>query len=175
MRSPKACRLVLNPDASLHATRWSDNLASSRYSRRMTWDQIHSKLKGQSLSKPNARDAARSHALRRLPCNPTCWRVPHPLPPSYRRRLWRIFDSISTNHETEQELDIVATERPKRRRKSRPRLPVYDHEEIDGAQADEETLAGSKACMMANVDAGTPSAVVNTSRRSLIVSSIQTQ
>lgn len=44
-QSPKACRLVLNPDASLHATRWRDNLASSRYSRRMKWDQILFKLK----------------------------------------------------------------------------------------------------------------------------------
>ena len=58
----------------------------------------------------------------------------------------------------------MATERSKRRRKSRPQLPVYDNEEIDGAQADEETLAESRARMMANVDAGMPSAVVNTSR-----------
>ena len=57
-----------------------------------------------------------------------------------------------------------------RRRKSRPRLPVDDEEESDGAQADEEPLAGSRVRTgMANVDTRRRSAVVTTtSRRSLI-------
>jgi hypothetical protein len=43
-----------------------------------------------------------------------------------------------------------------RRRKSRPRLPIDDDEESDGAQADEEPLAGSRVHTgLANVDAGT--------------------
>ena len=67
---------------------------------------------------------------------------------------------------------MVATER---RRKSRPRLPVDDDEESDGAQADEEPLAGSRVrngTGLVNVDTGTTrrrSAVVSSaSRRSLI-------
>ena len=68
-------------------------------------------------------------------------------------------------------IPMVATER--QRRKSRPRLPVDDDEESDGAQADEEPLAGSKVRTgLANVDTGTTrrrSAVVSSaSRRSLI-------
>ena len=56
-----------------------------------------------------------------------------------------------------------------RRRKSRPRLPVDDDEESDGAQADEEPLAGSRVRMgLANVDTRRRSAVVTASRRSLI-------
>jgi len=60
-----------------------------------------------------------------------------------------------------------------RRRKSRPRLPVDDDEESDGAQADEEPLAGSRVrggTGLANVDTRRRSAVVVTasSRRSLI-------
>jgi hypothetical protein len=58
-----------------------------------------------------------------------------------------------------------------RRRKSRPRLPVDDDEESDGAEADEEPLAGSRVRTgMANVDTRRRSAVVvtTTSRRSLI-------
>ncbi|KAH8992191.1 hypothetical protein EDB92DRAFT_590748 [Lactarius akahatsu] len=56
-----------------------------------------------------------------------------------------------------------------RRRKSRPRLPVDDDEESDGAQADEEPLAGSRVRVgLANVDARRRSAVVAASRRSLI-------
>jgi hypothetical protein len=57
-----------------------------------------------------------------------------------------------------------------RRRKSRPlRLPV-DDDESDGAQADEEPLAGSRArtAGMSNVDTRRRSAVVSASRRSLI-------
>ena len=50
-----------------------------------------------------------------------------------------------------------------RRRKSRPRLPVDDDEESDGAQADEEPLAGSRVRTgMANVDTRRRSAVVTT-------------
>ena len=56
-----------------------------------------------------------------------------------------------------------------RRRKSRPRLPVDDDEESDGAQADEEPLAGSRVRGgLGNVDTRRRSAVVNASRRSLI-------
>ncbi|KAH9069341.1 hypothetical protein EDB83DRAFT_2374595 [Lactarius deliciosus] len=56
-----------------------------------------------------------------------------------------------------------------RRRKSRPRLPVDDDEESDGAQADEEPLAGSRVRVgLANIDARRRSAVVAASRRSLI-------
>jgi hypothetical protein len=58
-----------------------------------------------------------------------------------------------------------------RRRKSRPlRLPIDDDEESDGAQADEEPLAGStvRTTGLANVDTRRRSAVVSTSRRSLI-------
>ena len=57
-----------------------------------------------------------------------------------------------------------------RRRKSRPRLPVDDDKESDGAQADEEPLAGSRVRTgIANVDTRRRSAVVTTtSRRSLI-------
>ena len=58
-----------------------------------------------------------------------------------------------------------------RRRKSRPRLPVDDDEESDGAQADEEPLAGSRVRTgMANINTRRRSAVVVpiTSRRSLI-------
>jgi hypothetical protein len=56
-----------------------------------------------------------------------------------------------------------------RRRKSRPRLPVDDDEESDGAQADEEPLAGSRVRLgLGNVDTRRRSAVVTASRRSLI-------
>jgi len=56
-----------------------------------------------------------------------------------------------------------------RRRKSRPRLPVDDDDESDGAQADEEPLAGSRIrAGLANIDTRRRSAVVTASRRSLI-------
>ncbi|KAF8264664.1 hypothetical protein EI94DRAFT_1779516 [Lactarius quietus] len=58
-----------------------------------------------------------------------------------------------------------------RRRKSRPRLPIDDDEESDGAQADEEPLAGSRGMQrtgLSNIDTRRRSAVVNASRRSLI-------
>jgi hypothetical protein len=56
-----------------------------------------------------------------------------------------------------------------RRRKSRPRLPVDEDEESDGAQADEEPLAGSRVRLgLGNVDTRRRSAVVTASRRSLI-------
>jgi hypothetical protein len=57
------------------------------------------------------------------------------------------------------------------RRKSRPlRLPVDDDEGSDGAQADEEPLAGSRVRTtgLANVDTRRRSAVMSASRRSLI-------
>ena len=56
-----------------------------------------------------------------------------------------------------------------RRRKSRPRLPVDDDDESDGAQADDEPLAGSRVrAGLGNVDTRRRSAVVTASRRSLI-------
>jgi hypothetical protein len=59
-----------------------------------------------------------------------------------------------------------------RRRKSRPRMPVDDDEESDGAQADEEPLAVSRVrtAGLGNVETRRRSAVVvtTTSRRSLI-------
>jgi len=55
-----------------------------------------------------------------------------------------------------------------RRRKSRPRLPL-DDEESDGAQADDEPLVETRVrAGLANVDIRRRSAVVSTSRRSLI-------
>ena len=69
---------------------------------------------------------------------------------------------------------VVVTER---RRKSRLRLPVDNDEESDGAQADEEPLAGSRVRIvtgtrLVNVDTGTTrrwSAVMSSaSRRPLI-------
>jgi hypothetical protein len=58
-----------------------------------------------------------------------------------------------------------------RRRKSRPlRLPVDDDEESDGARADEEPLAGSRARTtgLVNVDMRRRSGDMSASRRSLI-------
>ena len=56
-----------------------------------------------------------------------------------------------------------------RRRKSRPRLPVDDDEESDGAQADDEPLPGSRVrAGLVNVDIRRRSSVVSSSRRSLI-------
>jgi hypothetical protein len=56
-----------------------------------------------------------------------------------------------------------------RRRKSRPRIPVDTDEESDGAQADDEPLAGSRVrAGLANIDMRRRSAVVSSSRRSLI-------
>ena len=62
------------------------------------------------------------------------------------------------------DLPMVVTER---RRNSRPRLPVDDDEESDGAQAEEEPLAGSRVRTgLVNVDTGT------TRRRSVVVISV---
>jgi hypothetical protein len=56
-----------------------------------------------------------------------------------------------------------------RRRRSRPRLPVDDDEESDGAQADDEPLGGSRVrAGLANVDIRRRSSAVSSSRRSLI-------
>src|SRR5258708_5854229 len=55
-----------------------------------------------------------------------------------------------------------------RRRKSRPRPPVED-DESDGAQADDEPLAGTSVrAGLSNIDMRRRSAVVSTSRRSFI-------
>jgi len=56
-----------------------------------------------------------------------------------------------------------------RRRKSRPRLPIDDGEDSDGAQADDEPLAETRVrAGLANVDMRRRSAVISSSRRSLI-------
>jgi len=55
-----------------------------------------------------------------------------------------------------------------RRRKSRPRLPV-DDDESDGAQADDEPLAGTSVrAGLSNIDMRRRSVVVSASRRSFI-------
>jgi hypothetical protein len=60
---------------------------------------------------------------------------------------------------------IVITER---RRKSRQRLPVND-EESDGAQADDEPIAGTRVrAGLGNLDTRRRSAVVSGTQRSLI-------
>jgi hypothetical protein len=61
---------------------------------------------------------------------------------------------------------ITVTER---RRKSRPRPLLDDDDESDGAQADDEPLAGTSVRTgLSNVDMRRRSAVVSASRRSLI-------
>ena len=100
---------------------------------------------------------------------------------SHNRRM-RKPDPVPTTHVMKQtssggfsqddDIPMAVTER---RRKLRPRLPVDDDEESDGAQADEDSLAGSRVRIgtaLVSVDTGTTrrrSAVVSTaSRRSLI-------
>ena len=92
-------------------------------------------------------------------------RKPDPVAPTQLKR------TSSGGFSQDDDIPMVATER--QRRKSRPRLPVDDDEESDGAQADEEPLAGSRVRTgLVNVDTGTTrrrSAVVDSaSRRSLI-------
>ena len=94
-------------------------------------------------------------------------RKPDPVAPTQLKR------TSSGGFSQDDDIPMVATER--QRRKSRPRLPVDDDEESDGAQADEEPLAGSRVrngTGLVNVDTGTTrrrSAVVSSaSRRSLI-------
>jgi len=73
--------------------------------------------------------------------------------------------SLGENLRSSLEDTAAVTER---RRKSRPRLPV-DDEESDGAQADDEPLAGTRVrAGLANVDVRRRSVVVSASRRSLI-------
>ena len=69
-----------------------------------------------------------------------------------------------SNNTQDDDIPMVVTDR---RRKSRPRLPVDDDEESDGAQADEDTLVGSRVRIgtaLVNLDTGT------TRRRSAVVS-----
>ena len=92
-------------------------------------------------------------------------RKPDPVAPTQLKR------TSSGGFSQDDDIPMVATER--QRRKSRPRLPVDDDEESDGAQADEEPLAGSRVRTgLVNVDTGLTrrrSAVVSSaSRRSLI-------
>jgi hypothetical protein len=83
-------------------------------------------------------------------------RKPDPVPTQMKR--------ASSGGSQDDDIPMVT----ERRRKSRPRLPVDDDEESDGAQADEEPLAGSRVRTGANVDTRRRSAVVSASRRSLI-------
>ena len=93
-------------------------------------------------------------------------RKPDPVAPTQVKRM------ASGGFSQDGDIPTVVTER-RLGRKSQPRLPIDDDEESDGAQADEEPLAGSRVrtCLV-NVDTSTTcrrSAVVSSaSRRSLI-------
>lgn len=79
--------------------------------------------------------------------------------------LKRISGSQPLLGETSLEETTTVTER---RRKSRPRPPI-DDDESDGAQADDEPLAGvGVRAGLSNVDMRRRSAVVSASRRSFI-------
>ncbi|KAN0131155.1 hypothetical protein V8E53_011047 [Lactarius tabidus] len=88
----------------------------------------------------------------------TKMRKPDPVPTQMKR--------ASSGGSQDDDIPMVT----ERRRKSRPlRLPIDDDEESDGAQADEEPLAGSRVRTgLTNVDTRRRSAVVSASRRSLI-------
>ncbi|KAN0131166.1 hypothetical protein V8E53_011058 [Lactarius tabidus] len=88
----------------------------------------------------------------------TKMRKPDPVPTQMKR--------ASSGGSQDDDIPMVT----ERRRKSRPlRLPIDDDDESDGAQADEEPLAGSRVRTgLTNVDTRRRSAVVSASRRSLI-------
>jgi hypothetical protein len=93
-------------------------------------------------------------------------RKPDLAPPLLKRTPSGSRPSSGENPRTSLEDTTTVTER---RRKSRPRPPVDDDDESDGAQADDEPLAGTSVrAGMSNVDMRRRSAVVSTSRRSLI-------
>ena len=86
-------------------------------------------------------------------------RRPYPVAPTQVKR------TSSGGFSQDDDIPIIITER---RRKSRPRLSVDDDEENDGAQADEEHLAGIEGAHRrgpGEVDTGM------TRRRSFVVSS----
>ncbi|KAH9958510.1 hypothetical protein BGW80DRAFT_1184659 [Lactifluus volemus] len=94
----------------------------------------------------------------------TKMRKPDPLPAPMRRESSQL--PLVDNPRSSLEDTPAITER---RRKSRPRLPLDDDEESDGAQADDEPLPGSRVrAGLANVDMRRRSSVVSSSRRSLI-------
>ncbi|KAH9978470.1 hypothetical protein BJV74DRAFT_859380 [Russula compacta] len=96
----------------------------------------------------------------------TKMRKPNPMLPSTKRTSSASQPSMGESPRPSLEDTTAVTER---RRKSRPRLPVDDDEESDGAQADDEPLMGTRARTgLANVDMRRRSAVVSASRRSLI-------
>lgn len=87
-------------------------------------------------------------------------RKPDPAPPSLKRKPSGSQPLLPSLEDT-----TTVTER---RRKSRPRPPI-DDDESDGAQADDEPLAGTSVRVgLSNVDIRRRSAVVSASRRSFI-------
>ena len=94
-------------------------------------------------------------------------RKPDLAPPLLKRTPSGSRPSSGENPRTSLEDTTTVTER---RRKSRPRPPLDDDDdESDGAQADDEPLAGTSVrAGMSNVDMRRRSAVVSASRRSLI-------
>jgi hypothetical protein len=92
-------------------------------------------------------------------------RKPDPVPPSMRRTSSASQLPPGENPRSSFGEAIVITER---RRKSRQRLPVND-EESDGAQADDEPIAGTRVrAGLGNLDTRRRSAVVSVTQRSLI-------
>ena len=90
-------------------------------------------------------------------------RKPDPAPPLLNRTPSGSQPPLGQNPRLSLEDTITVTER---RRKSRPRPPV-DDDESDGAQADDEPLAGTSVrAGLSNVDMRRRSAVVSASRRS---------
>jgi hypothetical protein len=92
-------------------------------------------------------------------------RKPDPAPPFLKRTLSDSQPLLEENPRPSLEDTTTITER---RRKSRPRPPV-DDDESDGAQADDEPLAGTSVrAGLSKVDMRRRSAVVSASRRSFI-------
>ena len=101
-------------------------------------------------------------------------RKPDPVPTTHVMKR-----TSSGGFSQDDDIPMAVTER---RRKLRPRLPVNDDEESDGAQADEDSLAGSRVHIgtaLVKVDTGTTrrrSAVVSAaSRRSLMIEDDETR
>lgn len=93
-------------------------------------------------------------------------RKPDPVPSSMKRQSSASQLPPGENPRSSLEDASAGTER---RRRSRPRLPVDDDEESDGAQADDEPLAETRVrASFGNIDIRRRSAVVSASRRSLI-------
>jgi hypothetical protein len=93
-------------------------------------------------------------------------RKPDLLPSSTKRPLSASQLILGENPRSSLEEGSAGAER---RRKSRPRLPIDDGEDSDGAQADDEPLAETRVrAGLANVDMRRRSAGISASRRSLI-------